>query len=62
MNSSVNPDDDQRLGGPLRQSARVAGLFVDFVGAHEERAAGDDHHDAQRQQENDVADEIDDVA
>src|SRR5712672_3618337 len=42
-------DDDQSFGSPLRKPARVARLLVDFIGAPEERAAGDDHDDGQGQ-------------
>ena len=55
-------DHDQRFGRPLRQAAGIAGLLVDLERAQEERYAGDDHDDGQRQQEEDVPDEVDDVA
>src|SRR6266481_4096891 len=38
-------DDDQRLGRPLRQPARIARLLVDLERAHEERAPRYNHDD-----------------
>ena len=54
-------DDDQRLGGPLRQAARVARLLVDLDRAHEERAARYDHDDTQRDQEEGMTDDVNPV-
>src|SRR5579864_1622212 len=41
---------DQGLGRPLRQAAGVSRLLVDYKRTVEERDAGGDHHDGQRQQ------------
>ena len=47
------------LARPLRQTAGVARLFVDLERAEEERHAGDNHDDRERQQEERVTDDVD---
>src|SRR5882757_10939168 len=55
-------DHDQRLRRPLREAAGITRLFVDLEGAIEERHAGYQHDDAERQQKENVADDVDAVA
>src|SRR5262245_48629631 len=55
-------DEHQRLRRPLRQAAGIHRLLVDLVGADEERQAGDDQEQRERQQKKHVADDVDDVA
>src|SRR5262249_35464432 len=55
-------DEHQRLRRPLRQAAGIHRLLVDLVGADEERQAGDDQEQRERQQKQHMADHLDDVA
>ena len=60
--SNVNPMMISDLAGHCGKPACVARLLVDLDRAHEERAAGDDHDDAERHQKNRMTDEVDAVA
>ena len=53
---------DQQLRRPLRQAARIHRLLADGVGAEREGPGGDHHHQAERQQEGDMAEHVDPVA